>query len=267
MSARRRISAEVLPAEEAFSLALQSEVIHPAEDGLVFLHTEEREDGSSSTRTVRLRGRWRLTPSNELRFRVKYSEKELAFAGAWKIGKFNELVYEAVLAERKKGYAFFETLTFRGAWELGRGFRLSYQLEGTPGRLELAGRIARFETSNGRARIHYARGAAARARVRPARLEELVLFGLWRPISRTELGFEIKLRGGGTSLLKLRGAWQIRKGTWVELSVTEAGDFSRPRFAVKLSRTVLKGRGEIFLKGETDFGGEHFLGIGGNLKW
>jgi hypothetical protein len=140
-------------------------------------------------------------------------------------------------------------------------------LEGSEKALEFQGRLAKMVFRNGRAVIYYALGTRFRKSFTERGRDTLVLFGIWKPVSKLELGFEIQTPERKPYLLKFKGGYRLTPKNEIEFQLSTGRGFRQPDLSVTLSRAILQGRGKLFLRGGTDFSKERFIGIGGQLKW
>jgi len=252
---------------EIIRLALKSEIIHSSKAGLVFIYRQRQDRNRIRTQTLHLEGVWYLTKSNQLRFRTKSLGRTLRFEGIWKVGRNHELIYLHERRRLKRGVVPFQKLIFRGKWDINSNYRLRYNLESQKDAWEFTGSILRLTSRRGRGQIIYDLGAQYRRssiRISPSRL---TLWGRWRPLSNTELGFEIRISSTNAYWIKLRGSYHFTQKGLIEFTLSYLDQGKQPKASIVLSREIFKKRGEIFLKGETDFAREHFLGAGARWKF
>lgn len=264
---RRHSARQALLERERLRLLVGGEVIETGNNELVFLRTELRDAEEFSSGTLHLEGAWRLDSQNQLQFLTKYSGKVLRFAGTWKVGTNHELIYTFQRTRLKRSSVNFQTLVFRGAWKLGPKRELRYSFEGSSKSLEFTGRFVRLASSGGRAVIYYSLGAKTKKTLSGRSRDTLELFGTWKALPSLELGFEFQAPDGRPYQLRFSGSYQMTRRDEIIFNIATKNGFKKPELSVTLERKLLKGLGRIFLRGSTDFHKDHFIGVGGALKW
>jgi hypothetical protein len=246
-------------------LALKGEVIDSSKNSVTLLFTQQLDKTHLRTQTLQLTGKWKLTKSNQLRFKLSGSGRTLRFEGAWKL-LGGELIYEHRLGFLKRGVVSFDTLKFRGKWVVRPRLRLHYEIIGTRDRLEFSGRIVRLSQEGSRGRIYYDLGVTYKKAIRKGVTSSLEIIGRWRPSKKGEIEFLISLLDQGTYRLRLRGTYQLNRRDRVEFSIGKQSS-QRPELSLILARKLFGKNGEIYLKGVTDLKSKHFIGAGGTIKW
>jgi hypothetical protein len=252
---------------EIVRLALKGEVIAAGGNELVFISRTRVTEKQIRTQTYHLTGKWFLTKSSQLRFKTSIAGKVLRFEGVWALNKNQELIYKIERRQLKRSVVKFQTLVFKGSWDIDAKLRLRYQLAVSRDYFELNGKIACLDTVKGRAVIRFEFGIGYRRKISNPKYSILVLNGFWRPISKAEIGFEIKLKDEKPYLIRMRGIYRLTSKDSVEFRITKQTFPARPELSVIFSRELLSKKGELFIKGETDFNKDHFLGVGGRVRW
>lgn len=213
-------------------LTLKGDITDASKNSLVFAVTTRTKDNVQSIYTLRFKGAWQADESNRLVFRVnkKYLRRNvLIFTGKWEVNKKHEIVYKY---QKQKQ---IHTLIFKGHWDIKEKVRLAYIIDKNSN--SVFNFRAKFVIFKDRY-IKYELGMG---------LYPIVLFGKWKieknrgllfeieyrdkKVRAITFGVEAKLTSRDTILFKLKN--DLNKDIGVQL---------------KLSRKMLKGDGEAFLR-------------------
>jgi len=228
-------------------VTLQGEILDVNKNSLLFAVTTSAKDNIRSTYVLNLEGTWKADKNNRLSFYVK---KEggvydiLSFKGAWEINENRQIIYryeKSRLIRKKKE---FQTLTFQGYWDIKDAFRISYLLGGgTDSSFD-------FETSAGIFRekyIKYELGIRASGRPDPVK-RSVTLFGKWNLKKDAGLVFEIEYGDAGTRRIVFGADAKLTDKDAVSFKLRNDLDNSDMGVSLELSRKILKGDGETFLR-------------------
>lgn len=163
---------------------------------LVLAVTETAGTGRVFTRTLRLSGKWRVTPANEIEFaftKPELRKRSISFGANWRVNDDNEL--ELSLGR--------DRVALKGNWDIAGLNRLSYQIgRGT-------GQVMEFRASFGtkslvakKGELRYELGVGAD---RTRRTKRLTLFGKWRLSRALGLSFEIEYANGRKRAIRFGG--------------------------------------------------------------
>lgn len=247
------------------AVELKGEVLDVKNNSILFAVSTRTLAGSAAAYTLELAGRWQADERNRITFAVKKeygSDDILVFTGAWAIGKDHEMVYsykQDVSAGGKRKP--LTELVFRGYWDVKDKVHVSYVLS------KETGSGFDFRASAGFFRhncIEYVLGIGVASGKRPVN-RTLSLFGTWKVRDNTELTFEIKTDGGKCRSMVFGADAQIIKGTRVRFKLTK-GVGEPVGAALELSKELLKGDGEAFIRFLEERGGSAIL-AGCAVRW
>ncbi|MEA3328187.1 MAG: hypothetical protein U9Q08_00375 [Candidatus Omnitrophota bacterium] len=223
-------------------ITLQGEIITAEENSLLFAITTRSKRNLSITDVLKLQGIWQADKYNRLTFRVnkgKGRHDTLIFTGIWEIDNNQRIVYryEKTRLIRKK--RLDKTLTFKGHWDITRKNRLSYNLN-------LNGKSGfNFRTGFGILDKNYIKYQAGIGMSPVKRI--LIIFGKWKIKRGTGLLFEIEYENGKTRAIIFGADAKLSKRDKVEFKLKNR--FGKDLgLELKLSRKLLKGDGQTFLK-------------------
>ncbi len=247
-------------------LLYAGEAISPQGNKLVFISTTRLAEKKIRTQTFRIKGKWVLTKSNELHFRTSLTGKIIKFQGSWLINKNQELVYKWEGKKLKSGRIVqFNQLIFKGQFEFNSKLKLRYKITGSGEVFEFDGKIVGLKDVKGRGAIRFELGARYKHRVANPKQAILTLYGSWRPISKTQIGFRVKLRAGKYYEVALKGSYFLTTKNSIEFRLKQ--EFAARKLVLSTSFIRKLPIGEVFLRGETDFKKSHFIGLGARLLW
>ncbi len=227
-------------------LTLQGELIRAEANALLFAVTTRTKEGLPSIYILKLEGVWQADKQNRLTFRVNKGEgghDTLTLSGIWEINERHRIVYRYEQAQLLTKEKLKKTLEFKGCWDIAKRNRLSYALS-------LDGKSAfDFQTSLGLLNedyIKYEVGIGAADKKQPVR-RVITLFGKWRLKKNTGLLFEIDYEKGKTKAIVFGAEARLGKSDNLEFRLkNELGQDLDMK--LKLSRRLIKGDGEAFLK-------------------
>jgi len=227
-------------------LTLRGDIVDVGKNSLSFALTTETKDNIRSRYILKLQGSWQADKNNRITFKVKKDQARhdiLTFDGIWKINKNHQIVYQYKKADLIRKSKKIHTLTFKGHWDIQNKARILYIIDkNTDSVFSFSPSIGIFKKSY----IKYEIGIRFTRRARPTK-QTVALLGTWKISKGTGLTFQVKyedknlpaisfgayakLTGKNTISLRLKN--KVNKDLGAEL---------------KLSRKILKGDGEAFLK-------------------
>ncbi len=228
-------------------VTLQGGILDVKANSILFAVTTRTKENAHSTYILDLKGVWRADENNRLLFHVKKTSGKhdiLTFKGIWEVNKNHEIIYQYEKKELIKKKSRTHTLTFKGHWDIKDKIRIAYALSGS-GDSEF-----HFTSSAGIFKenyIKYELGIGLNKKTGPVR-RSVTLFGAWKitrnaglifetkyankKVHAATFGAEARLSGKDTILFKLKNNIENR-----DIGIS-----------VKLSRKVLKGNGEAFMR-------------------
>ena len=227
-------------------ITLQGQITAVSSNSLSFAITTRSEENLNTRNILKLQGRWQADKHNRLTFKVKKSEGRhdiLTFDGIWEIDKKHRLVYKYEKSQLIYKKTLKKTLIFNGVFDITKRNRLSYKLS-TDGK-------SAFDFRTGLGFLHekyikYEIGIGTSGRKQPIN-QTLILYGKWKIKHGVGLLFEIKYAEGKPKAIKFGADASFTKKGEVKFSIkNEAG--KDLRLELKLSRKLLRGDGEAFLK-------------------
>jgi hypothetical protein len=223
-------------------LAVESELIDAKDNRLSFAVTSKDSENNSHIYIVKLGGRWQADEHNRLMFNV---EKEagvtdkITLTGAWEVNQQNEIIYTYEKSLPEKDEKITKTITFKGYWEIAGKHRIIYVLN------KAIGSEFDFKVSVGKpaARgLEYELGVGAT----PSK-KTITLFGSWRVNKKVGLLFEMPYVEGKVRSVILGGWGKLDKNHKLEIRLqNKIGEDLG--IDVKLSRSLLEGQGEAFIR-------------------
>ncbi|MBN1527166.1 MAG: hypothetical protein JW919_06270 [Candidatus Omnitrophica bacterium] len=228
-------------------VTLQGEMLDAREDSLLFAVTTTTKAGTLSTYVLELEGRWKADKRNRLTFRVKKEAGGydiLTFNGAWEIDKDHRIIYQyekASLIRKKKRT---HTLAFKGHWDIKDRYRISYVLSGgTDAAFDFEAKAGVFRKDY----IEYEVGIALAGRAAPLR-RTVKLTGKWNIRKGIGLVFETGYEGGRTAAIVFGADATFTDRDTVSFRLRKEAGQRDLGASVELSRKLLKGDGEAFLR-------------------
>jgi len=232
---------------ESGRLSIKGSIADVKANRLSFVVSTAESGGRRRSYRLSLGGAWRADDKNRLVFRVtrkKASYDELVLQGRWHINNRNQVIYRRVAAKLATKRRKSESLTFKGYWDITAGHRLSYILSRTAD--------SRFDFRAGIGKpvkrgLRYEIGAEY-----SSTSKTLTLLGKWKVDERFGLVFEMPC-GGRSRRIRFGSSFRLDDKNNLQFSLTDGrgGDLG---IDAKLSRKILKGDGEIFLRGRLSEG-------------
>ena len=220
-------------------LTVESELIDAKDNRLSFAVTSKDSEGNDHIYIVKLGGRWQADEHNRLSF---YIEKEkgitdrITLQGSWEVNQQNELIYTYEKSARGKET---KTITLKGYWDITEKHRIKYVLN-----KEIESEFD-FKVSVGKPvgrGLEYEIGVGAS----PSK-KTITLFGSWKVNKKMGLLFEMPYAEGKINSV-IFGAWgKLDKNLNLEMRLeNKIGEDLG--IDVKLSRRILEGQGEAFIR-------------------
>lgn len=227
-------------------LTLQGWIVAADSNSISFVVTTRSEKDIDIRNILKLQGIWQADKHNRLTFRVKKGEGRhdtLTFDGIWEVNHNHRIVYRYEKAQLIRKRRLKQTIIFEGHWDIAKRNRLSYVI----GRK--AKSVFEFQAAIGVLAGNYIRyevGIGVSDRTRPVR-RLVTLFGKWKIKRGVGLLFEIKYERGKLSAIVFGADAKLSKRDKVEFKLKNRlhKDLG---LELKLSRKLLKGDGEAFLK-------------------
>lgn len=241
-------------------VTLKGEIVSANADSLLFAVTKKTGDGSGETRVLRLEGIWQADRDNRLTFKVKKEGNKydtLTFEGRWDINNNHKIVYKYSKGGKKNE----KTILFEGFWNITKKDIITYHLD-FMNRSLFNFRVGRGSVSNDS--IKYEMGIGLEARERPAK-KYLILYGKWNIRKRVGVVFEIDYGGGNKGGINFGAEARLTPDSKIRFDLrTETGE--PLGLSLTLSKTILKGEGELYSKALFSEK-EKAVYIGGGFKW
>lgn len=236
-------------ARETFGdeLTLQGEILDVKKNSLLFAVTTRTKDNALSTYVLTLNGSWQADESNRLTFLVKKARSRgdtLTFNGAWEVDNNHRIIYNYEKADLVRKKRRLHTLTFTGYWDIKEPLRLSYVLVGgTDSSFD-------FRTSAGIFKdgfIKYELGIGLDGSPRAFK-RAVKLYGRWALKKGSALTFEVEYEKGRARAIVFGGEAKLTDDDMVSFRLFAAPDGMDLGAGLELSRRILKGDGEAFLR-------------------
>lgn len=223
-------------------LTIEGELMDANANALSFMVTSKDSDGKGHIYIIKLGGRWQADKYNRLSFDVEKEKgpaDRITFRGSWEINKQNEIMYVYEKSWRGKKEKITNTVTLKGYWDIGGKHRIIYVLN-----KELKSEFD-FKVSVGKPAdrgLEYGVGIGAA----PAK-KTITLFGEWKINQKVGLLFEMPSTDGKINSIVL-GAWgKLDKNYNLEIRL-ENKRGEDLGIDVKLSRKIIQGQGEAFIR-------------------
>lgn len=223
-------------------LTVESELIDAKDNMLSFAVTSKDSENNTHIYIVKLGGRWQADEYNRLSFNI---EKEtgitdrITLRGAWEVNQQNEIIYTYEKSTRGKEEKITKTITLKGYWDIMEKHRIIYVLN-----KEINSEFD-FKVSVGKPAergLQYEIGVGAT----PCN-KTITLFGSWKVNKNLGLLFEMPYAEGKIRSVILGGWGKLDKNYKLELRLqNKIGEDLG--IDVKLSRNILEGQGEAFIR-------------------
>lgn len=228
-------------------ITLQGEILDVNKNSLLFAITTTTKENTRSTYVLELGGSWKADEFNRLSFHVKREKGAydiLTFNAAWQINKNHEISYQyekaSLLVKKRKAHA----LTFKGYWDIKDALRISYLLSGDTDSEFI------FKTSAGIFKddsIQYELGIGVTGSPVSAK-RAITLFGKWSLKKDVGFVFEIEYGNKKTRAIVFGADVRLTGRDTVSVRLKTCAEFKDMGASLELSRKILKGGGEAFLK-------------------
>lgn len=223
-------------------LTVESELIDAKDNRLSFAVTSKDGEGNDHIYIVKLGGRWQADEHNRLSFNIEKEKgitDRITLQGAWEVNKQNELIYIYEKSARGKEEKITKTITLKGYWDITEKYRIIYVLN-----KEIESEFD-FKVSVGKPvgrGLGYEIGVGAS----PSK-KTITLFGSWKVNKKMGLLFEMPYAEGKINSV-IFGAWgKLDKNLNLEMRLeNKIGEDLG--IDVKLSRRILDGQGEAFIR-------------------
>ena len=213
---------------------IKSELIDAKDNMLSFALTTKDSGNNTHIYIVRLGGRWRADEYNRFTFNVQKETgitDRITLRGAWEVNKQNEIIYTYEKSTK--------IITFKGYWDIAGKHRIIYVLN-----KEIKSEFD-FKVSVGKPAVRgleYEIGVGA-----VPRKKIITLFGRWKVSKNSGLLFEMPCKEGKVHSVILGGWAKLDKNHKLELRLqNKTGEDLG--IDVKLSRNILDGQGEAFIR-------------------
>jgi hypothetical protein len=239
-------------------LTVESELIDAKDNRLSLAVTSKDSEENNHIYIVKLGGRWQADEYNRLTFNIEKEKgitDRITLRGAWEVNKQNEIIYtyeKSACGERspelvegrsrttrKKKEKITKTITLKGYWDIAGKHRIMYVLN-----KEIESEFD-FKVSVGKPvgrGLEYEIGVGAS----PSK-KTITLFGSWKVNPKMGLLFEMPFEEGKINRV-IFGAWgKLDKNLNLEMRLeNKIGEDLG--IDVKLSRRILEGQGEAFIR-------------------
>lgn len=228
-------------------LTLEGDIIDVRENALFFALTTATKENVRSTYVLAIGGTWKADERNRLSFHIKREGGEvdiLTFTGTWELDKNNQIIYQYEKARLIRKKRQTHTLTFKGYWQIRDNVRISYVLSRD------TDSVFNFTTSAGIYKedyIQYQLGVGLTDRKPPA-LRTIKIFGSWNLKKDVGLVFEIEYENGKADAIVFGADAALTDNDTVSFKLRDAVENRDLGVELELSRKILKGDGEAFLR-------------------
>jgi len=228
-------------------ITLQGKILDVKANSLLFAITTKTKEGVQKTYVLNLGGAWKADKHNRLSFHVKREKQRtdiLTFKGAWEINKNHQIVYrykKALLIRKKRK---IHTLTFRGHWDIKKRLRISYVLsKDTDSAFDFTARAGILKERY----IKYEVGIRLKQKAKPLK-RAVILFGRWKIKKASWLIFEVEYENKKIHEITFETEARLTDKDTVLFRLKNNIKNRDIGMSLKLSRKILKGRGEAFVR-------------------
>lgn len=254
-------------ARETFGdeVTLQGEIIDASSGSLLFAVTTKTKEGIRSTYVLNLQGSWKADEYNRLSFRVRKEGGRfdiLTFNGEWELDNKHQIVYRYEKTDLIRKKTRTSTLVFKGYWDIRDDIRISYVMDGN------TDSVFNFEARSGVFKedyIKYSVGIGLSGRVRPVK-QTVTLYGEWKFKKNAGLVFEIEYEAGRVRSIVFGAEARLSYKNTVSFRLKSGLENKDIGANLELSRAILKGDGEMFLKLLKE-DGEFAVSAGAACRW
>ena len=210
--------------------------------GSISAEIATREGEAERVYYLKFKGDWKVDEKNRLAFEIRSKTgrtDELTFKGSWSIDRKNQITYTYSKYDLLTKTRRLHQLQLAGYWDLTGDHQLSYKLSGGQRYFDLDVGIGR----PGRNTLSYKIGLR-----RTGRSKTITLYGKWKVTEKLGLFFEMPYQAGEVKRLvfgvsyKFDDDWNLAFRAGIKRN-------SGHKIEAKLSRRLLTGKGEFFIKG------------------
>lgn len=219
-------------------LTLKGDIADASKNSLLFAVATRTKDNIQSVYVLKLKGAWQADEHNRLIFKINKesgSSDTLTFEGKWELNKNQGIVYQYQKTQLKRKLKEIHTLIFKGYWEIKEKARLSYIIDRNNNSVfNFRAKLAIFKDRY----IKYELGMG---------LSPIILFGKWKIKKNKGLLFEIEY--GDKKMTAITFGAEAKLTDRDTISFELKNDLNKDiGVQLKLSRRMLKGDGEAFLR-------------------
>ena len=223
-------------------LTVESELIDAKGDEIAFSVTSKDSENNTHIYIVKLGGKWQADEHNRLMFNVEKeagATDKITLRGAWEVNKQNELIYTYEKSAPGRKEKITKTITLKGYWDIAGKHRILYVFN------KEIGSEFDFKVSVGKPA---ARGLEYELGVGVVPNKKIItLFGEWKVNKNLGLLFEMPYAEGKIQSIVFGGWGKLNKDYRLDLRLqNKAGEDLG--IDVKLSRRILEGQGEAFIR-------------------
>jgi hypothetical protein len=181
----------------------------------------------------------------------------LTFTGSWEVNKQNQIIYTYTQTRLKRKVKLSRTITFKGCWDINEKNRVSYVMD-----KELNSGFD-FKVSFGKPAkrgLEYEIGVGA-----APKKKKFSLFGSWKINEKLGLLFEMPYEEGKIRSIVFGATCRLAGGTNLEFKLRN-NLHKDLGIGLKLSKSILKGTGDVFLQALKD-GRNLSIFAGAGFRW
>jgi len=245
-------------------LTLKGDMVDVRKNSLLFAVTTRTKESVQSTYILELKGSWQANKQNRLTFRVKKEKGRhdiLVLDNIWEVNRNHQIIYRYRKARLIRKKSKISTIIFKGYWDIWGKARITYVID------KNSRSAFHFRSSAGIFKHNYIKyevGIGARGKQKTKK-RIVYLFGKWKIIKNTGLLFEIRYENNKFHAIIFGAQAKLGPGTKVSFKIRNA--FNEDIGAtLKLSRRILKGDGQLFLR-LLKSKREASLSAGGGWRW
>lgn len=235
--------------KQAFSdkLILKGNIIDVNKNSLSFAVTTKAKRNEQSIYILELGGSWQADRYNRLTFKAKRERSRydiLTLTGAWDINKNQQIIYRCEKAQLIRKFKKVQVLIFKGHWDIKGKSRITYVLD------KNTNSVFNFKAGFGIFKdeyIKYTIGIGLSRKIKPVK-KTIIFFGTWK--IKKDRGLTFEVRYGNKRIYSTTFGAEARLTKRDSISFKLKNDIDNKDIGVnlKLSRKMLKGNGEAFLR-------------------
>lgn len=224
-------------------LTIKSELIDVKANKLSFVAVTKDSHKKTHIYILGLGGSWQADKYNRLAFNIKKEKgitDKLILQGAWELNKQNEIIYTYTKSSLLPKEKITKTITLRGYWEVTQKHRISYILNKAIN--------SQFDFKVSLGKPIKKRGLQYEAGIGVTPVKRIItLFGKWKVNERLGLLFEMPYEKGNLHRIIFGATCKLDKNYNLDFRLKNrlGKDLG---IDVKLSRRILKGQGEAFIR-------------------